>query len=283
MPYDGNGNFSPPAGDFPAVAGTTILASKFNSVITDLASSGLSSVITRDGQGVPIADISWGNRKLINLADPTQPQDAANYRWVLSQLATIPADTNFNGKSITGLLNLTMTGNATVGGNLNVTGTSTLSGNVTANGNITLAATKRVTADLMTVTTPPAVGTDVVNKSALDAATGQVNLGAKILYVSGPTTLVGSGYTVLADTSGGGYTITLPLQTIAAYPTVQTSQPQIGFEDVKGTWTNNNLIIAPATGQTLMAGLGAVNETLVCDVSYDAFVLGWTNQDWRFL
>lgn len=71
MPFDGNGNYNPPAPPvFPAVPNTDILASYFNTIILDIASS-LSSVLTLDGQKAPTADINFGGFTLTNLGAPT--------------------------------------------------------------------------------------------------------------------------------------------------------------------------------------------------------------------
>ena len=82
MPFDGNGTYnpiSPPL--FPAVAGTTITATQYNSEILDIASA-LSTCLLKDGQSSPVADISWALHKLTNLADPTSLKDAANKQYV---------------------------------------------------------------------------------------------------------------------------------------------------------------------------------------------------------
>jgi hypothetical protein len=84
MSFNGTGQFLPAAApNFPAVAGTTIISTYYNAVINDICTNGLSNVITRDGQGGPSADISWGSHKITNLAAGTVASDAAN----LSNLA----------------------------------------------------------------------------------------------------------------------------------------------------------------------------------------------------
>jgi len=78
MPYDGNGNFVPLASPiFPAVPGTTILATQYNQQLTDVF-NGLSNVLTRDGQGKPAADLDWNFKKIKNLATGTLSGDAVN-------------------------------------------------------------------------------------------------------------------------------------------------------------------------------------------------------------
>lgn len=89
-----------------------------------------------------------------------------------------------------------------------------------------------------------------------------------------------TGITYLVDTSAGSFTITLPSMSTSGYPSVTTEQQMIGFVDLKGTFGSNNLIIAPATGQQIM--LQPANETMICNMNNDSFLLGWTGLDWRF-
>jgi len=295
MPYNGSGVYQPPTGiGYPATPGAVITSALFNGVVVDLASA-LSLCITRDGQGVPTSNINWGGQKITNLANAALGLDAANLQTVQAQVLNPTGNVNYTyssvAYSILGLNNLTgtgaismasmaLSGNATIGGTLGVTGLITASGGLSVPGTATIGT---VAATAGQVANSPLNPTDIINLTALQSATAVVNLGQKVVYVSGATTLVGSGYTVLADTTSGPYTITLPTQTVQAYPTIQTPQTQIGFQDVLGTWGVNNLTIAPATGQQFMKDIAAVNETLICDVSDDAFVCGWTNQDWRFM
>lgn len=59
MPFDGSGNYVPAAApSFPAVAGTTIVATYYNNVINDIADA-LSNCLTRDNQGKPTGAINW--------------------------------------------------------------------------------------------------------------------------------------------------------------------------------------------------------------------------------
>ena len=83
MPFDGNGVYTPPAPEFPAVAGTVIESAAYNTVINDIATA-LDNCLTRDGQGVPTANISWSGYKLQNLGTPTLPGDAAPYSFVVT-------------------------------------------------------------------------------------------------------------------------------------------------------------------------------------------------------
>lgn len=60
MPLDGSGNYTlPTAPDFPAVSGTTISASYYNTVIEDLATA-LATAFYRDGQADATGDWNMG-------------------------------------------------------------------------------------------------------------------------------------------------------------------------------------------------------------------------------
>lgn len=75
MPLDGNGSFSPPAPQFPAIPNTVIYADDFNQIILDIATA-LSTAIFRDGQAAFTANQSMGGFRLTNLADGVSNQDA---------------------------------------------------------------------------------------------------------------------------------------------------------------------------------------------------------------
>jgi len=67
MPFDGSGNFTPSAApNFPAVGGTVISPTYYNTVINDIA-TGLSNCLTRDGQGKPSSAIDWNAKNLTNV------------------------------------------------------------------------------------------------------------------------------------------------------------------------------------------------------------------------
>src|SRR6188768_1056945 len=81
MPLNGTGTFAPIEPEFPAIPETTILASEFNTIIADI-SEALSLPIYRDGQAVVLANIDWGNNKIVNLAAGTNDKDAVNFDQV---------------------------------------------------------------------------------------------------------------------------------------------------------------------------------------------------------
>lgn len=92
MSLDGAGTYSPPAPEFPAVSGTTILASDFNAIIQDIAAA-LSQAIFRDGQAAFTADQSLGGWKLRNLANGVLAQDATTVLQVFTDPTFTGTDT----------------------------------------------------------------------------------------------------------------------------------------------------------------------------------------------
>jgi hypothetical protein len=88
-------------------------------------------------------------------------------------------------------------------------------------------------------------------------------------YVTKTTTYTAvSGDNLLVDTSGGAFTITLPI-TPAANATVY-------FQDAKGTFGTNNLTVA-RNGQTIMG----LSEDLVASTDDYGFGLIYNGSDWR--
>ena len=80
MPFDGNGNYSPPAPPtFPAVNGEVIRSDYFNSIITDIATA-LSNTLTKDGQSLPTAAIDFNGQDIEDVdALEAISVDALNY------------------------------------------------------------------------------------------------------------------------------------------------------------------------------------------------------------
>lgn len=77
MPFDGSGNFNRVMNWVSdAAANIKIRADRHDQEDDNLA-SGLSNTLTKDGQSQPTADIPMNGKKLINLAAPTDPTDAA--------------------------------------------------------------------------------------------------------------------------------------------------------------------------------------------------------------
>lgn len=65
MSYDGNGAYSPPGPQYPAIPDTPILAEDFNDIIADI-SQALSLVLVRDGQAPMTGNLDLGTHSLVN-------------------------------------------------------------------------------------------------------------------------------------------------------------------------------------------------------------------------
>lgn len=95
MALNGNGSYSPPAPQFPAIPNTIIHADDFNQIILDIATA-ISTAIFRDGQAAFTANQSMGENKLTNLANGVNPQDATTVLQVFT-------DPTFNGTTVDGV------------------------------------------------------------------------------------------------------------------------------------------------------------------------------------
>lgn len=102
MPFNGNGTFSPPSPQYPAVAGTLIKSADWNAIVSDIA-AGLSNCVTRDGQSPATADISMGGYGLTNLLTQAQfanDQTAANTAFVQRALGNMAASVILNSATV---------------------------------------------------------------------------------------------------------------------------------------------------------------------------------------
>ena len=70
MSYDGNGAYSLPAPEYPAIPGTTILAEDYNTILADLAAA-LSLVLVRDGQSAMTGDLNMGDNDITGVQSLT--------------------------------------------------------------------------------------------------------------------------------------------------------------------------------------------------------------------
>jgi len=77
-----------------------------------------------------------------------------------------------------------------------------------------------------------------------------------------------AGQSIAADTTAGGWTLTLP------------ANPQFGticnVVDASGTWTANNLTVAPYSGSTLLGS----NQNLIANQSYRSVTFYFNNITW---
>jgi hypothetical protein len=88
MPFNGSGTFNRYTPGNPAITGTTISSVTYNATIQDLA-NGLSNAITRDGQGVPTANLPMANFRVTGMANGVDAQDAATLAQVQSAATQI--------------------------------------------------------------------------------------------------------------------------------------------------------------------------------------------------
>lgn len=76
-----SGTYTPPSPEFPVIGGTDILASDFNTIITDITAA-LSAALYRDGQVAATADIPMGTFKFTGLGAGSASTDSVNYGQV---------------------------------------------------------------------------------------------------------------------------------------------------------------------------------------------------------
>lgn len=137
MSLDGNGSYSPPAPQFPAIPNTIIYADDFNQIILDIATA-LSTAIFRDGQAAFTADQSLGGNKLTNVKNGTNPQDATTVLQVFTDPVFVA--TTLQGFKVTGSMfqALMTTISMVASGTLTLTGTTLL--DASASGEVRLPA-----------------------------------------------------------------------------------------------------------------------------------------------
>lgn len=142
MPWDGSGNYSPPAAPtFPAVSGQTISSSYYNAVINDLVAA-IGNCLTKDNQNKPSADYDFNAKNLTNVAAFGATGNATiggtlGVTGAATLSAALSVGTTLTVTGATTLSStLAVTGNTTVGGTLGVTGATTLAGALAANGGI---------------------------------------------------------------------------------------------------------------------------------------------------
>lgn len=108
MGYNGSGTFVRVTnwqGD--ASAGIKIKADRHD-LQDDEFATGLSQVITKDGQSQPTADIPLNGHKLVSVGDPTNPQDAATKKYV-DEISSFTTSISLAGADANGRLRFTST------------------------------------------------------------------------------------------------------------------------------------------------------------------------------
>jgi hypothetical protein len=187
-----------------ANAGLDILAPRMDSDTDDIA-NGISNCIARDGQNVPLANLSMGGFKHTGVAQASNPTDYARFDQVLLNTGNQTINGNL---TTTGTLTVTggttLSGAASLNGGANITGGATIdalavSGNTTLNGAATLHGGATIsggaTIDQLSVTGPAGVGGNLNVNGAASVVGGLTSGG---LVVNG-----GSSLTGMATLSGG--------------------------------------------------------------------------------
>ena len=159
MSLDGNGSYTPPAPQFPAIPNTVIYADDFNQIILDIATA-LSTAIFRDGQAAFTANQSMGGHKLTKLANGANPQDATTVLQVFTDpvfLATTVAGFKITGSMFQALMttiNLVASGTVTLTGATLLDMSSSKQVKLPANSSIgPVSASELATLDGITATT----------------------------------------------------------------------------------------------------------------------------------
>lgn len=98
MPFDGSGNFNRVMNWVnDSLAHIKILSARHDQEDDNFA-AGLSNTLTKDGQSQPTANIPMNGKKLVNLAPPTNPTDAATKGYADS-IRTFSTGTTLTGAS----------------------------------------------------------------------------------------------------------------------------------------------------------------------------------------
>ena len=235
MSLDGNGTYSPPAPQFPAIPNTIIYADDFNQIILDIATA-LSTAIFRDGQAAFTANQSMGSHKLTNLANGVNPQDATTVLQVFTDPVFVA--TTLQGFKISGSMfqALMATINLVASGTLTLTGTTLLdasaSGEVRLPGNTSVGAVSAVELGYLDGVTSGIQGqfngkVDEVGGTAQDLALTGIP--------TAPTAAIGTNtnqVATMAALSSQAFAATLPNQAGNAGKFVTTDGTNASWADV---------------------------------------------------
>ena len=102
MAFDGNGNYNPPAPEYPLQPQTVISSADMNTLILDIASA-LGNCMTRDSQGAPSVDLNLFTKKIVNLGSATNPNDAMRKVDVETYAITATTDRDMAGHRLKNL------------------------------------------------------------------------------------------------------------------------------------------------------------------------------------
>ena len=280
MAFNGAGTFVIDTSGQPVVTGTTISSTVFNALTADIA-TGLSTVVCKDGQTTPTANLPMGNYKHTGASNATTAGQYLVY-----------------GQNITGA-SANFTGSANITGSANVSGSASITGNVTG-GNLTTAGVVTATGNLsgsnLTLTSGFINGVNTSAAGAMLTGNGTALVGCQ-LNASAPFVLFNTTANAAAPASAAQVTTALNISsTQRAYlrytasngtnggstSTGWTHVPLNNVTDADGivTLTSNNFTLtagnytisaqhaAGANGQYMRAGITyAANNTLIANSS----------------
>lgn len=257
MPFDGNGNYTVPAGT-QAVSGQIIDSIKYNALLTDLQTA-LTKAFLRDGQSAALTNLPMGGFKLTGLAagvsanDSVRMADLAGAHVALADVATTS----------------TTSTTATTATNINVTDDNATNANlfpvfVTGSGNVPSKLSS------INLKFNPAIGTLTAvafsgNGNSLSGSAGALSIGgsagsAPWSGITGkPTTVAGYGITDFESRIGaiaaGGVGST-GLFSYAGGPQLTAGSTTAGSTLIFCDTTGSNLTVL-ASGTWVCCGFGA--------------------------
>lgn len=239
MPFDGLGNYvAAAAPSFPAVPGTTIVASYYNATINDIVAA-FNNVLTRDGQGKPSAAIDWNNQNLSGVA-------AFNATSITASGAATAASLNVSGAASIGTLTLTT--------DLSVANGGTGLGTVPSNGQILIGNGSGYTLATLTqgsgITITNGAGTITISASGGGAGT-----------TTNALTFAASGGVAAGTTFNGSVARTIDYSSIGAQPDAPRVQTVASTASLVPTFSNDLVTVtALAAAMNLAAPTGTPVE-----------------------
>ena len=227
MAFNGAGTFVIDTSGQPVVTGTTISSTVFNALTADIA-TGLSTVVCKDGQTTPTANLPMGNYKHTGASNATTAGQYLVY-----------------GQNITGA-SANFTGSANITGSANVSGSASITGNVTG-GNLTTAGVVTATGNLsgsnLTLTSGFINGVNTSAAGAMLTGNGTALVGCQ-LNASAPFVLFNSTANAAAPATAAEMTAALNITTTTGQITTltyETANNTNGATLTGGTWDGINL------------------------------------------
>ena len=124
MSYDGNGNYTVPAGT-TAVTGTVIDSADYNALLADLQTA-LTKALLRDGQSAALANLPMGGYKLTGLAAGSNANDSVRFdQLTAGSIVNTPAG-SIAATTVQAALNELDTEKAAAGANNDITSLAAL-------------------------------------------------------------------------------------------------------------------------------------------------------------